>query len=142
MGDENPERRGETRRLRRPVGEKRRGRHEETRAPFARLPAEPQQQGEHLDGLAEPHVVGEAGAEAEPGEETKPAHADILIGTQGRLQRLARMGGRERFGAAAGGERLGEPVARLDPSPGRLGRLRLDRAADLRARQEPHGPAE
>ena len=142
MRDENAERRGEARRLRRPVGEQRGRRDDERRASFARLLAEPQDEGEQLDGLAEPHVVGEAGAEAEFGEEAEPAHADILIGAQSGLQRLARIGGGERFRPAAAGERLGEPGARLHAPPGRVGRENFGRAADLGACQEPHRPAE
>ena len=38
-------------------------------------------QGEDLNGLAEPHVVGEAGAETEPGQKGEPTHADLLVGS-------------------------------------------------------------
>src|SRR5438874_12645337 len=40
------------------------------------------EQGEHLDGLAQPHVVGEAPAEAESAEELHPAKAVALVVAQ------------------------------------------------------------
>ena len=49
------------------------------------LALEHQQQREHLNGLAESHVVGQARAETEFGEQIKPAHAHLLVGPQHRL---------------------------------------------------------
>ena len=43
-------------------------------------------QRQHLDRLAEPHVVGQTRAEAERREQMEPAHADLLIRPQRRLQ--------------------------------------------------------
>ena len=41
-----------------------------------------EQQGDHLDGLAEAHVVGEARPEAEPRHEAQPAQPAALVGAQ------------------------------------------------------------
>ena len=68
MRDDAVEARREALDLRRPVGEQRRRRDEQAGAPrLARVAArsQHQQQRQHLDRLAEAHVVGEAGAEAE-----------------------------------------------------------------------------
>ncbi len=40
------------------------------------------QERQHLDGLAEPHVVGEAAAEAQIAQEDEPSKAGALIGPQ------------------------------------------------------------
>ena len=68
MGDEHVERRRETLGLGRPIGEQRSRSDDQARPPLAAARGERQQQGQHLDGLAEPHVVGKAGAEAETRE--------------------------------------------------------------------------
>ena len=41
-----------------------------------------QVEGDHLDGLAQPHVVGEAAAQPELGHLREPADAAALIGAQ------------------------------------------------------------
>src|SRR6266540_4159865 len=105
------------------------------------MPFQEEQEGEDLDGLPEPHVVGEAAAEAEPREEPEPADAVALVRAERRPERLARI----RLGlepratrAAQLGERLREPRPGLDarPLPVRLG-LRLP-VCELGARDEPH----
>src|SRR3989304_5376001 len=53
---------------------------------------------EELDGLAEPHVVGEAGAEAEVGHLHQPAQAALLVGTEYAVK-VARDGRAARGGA-------------------------------------------
>ena len=101
MDDERLQARREARDLRRPVGEQRGRRHQQRRLALARpLLLQHQQQRQDLDGLAEPHVVGEAGAEPEPGEQMEPLHAGLLIGPQRRLQRAAGIGAREPVRAA------------------------------------------
>ena len=40
-----------------------------------------QQQRQHLHGLAQAHVIGEARAQAEAGQQMQPAHASLLIGS-------------------------------------------------------------
>ena len=81
--------------------------------PLVRSPSslsEHQQQRQHLHRLAEAHVVGEAGAEAERREQMQPAHAGLLIGPQRRLAASrARIDARERVGMTQACERLGQP---------------------------------
>ncbi len=68
-------------------------------------------QREQLDGLAEPHVVGQAGAEPERGQERQPRHAPLLVRPQRRLQ--ARGSG-QRFQRALRGavEQVAQPAVR------------------------------
>ena len=70
-----------------PVGQQRRRRHQQAgplRIGLLRLAH--QQQREHLDGLAQSHVVGEAGAQTQFRQEVQPAHADLLIRAQVSVQ--------------------------------------------------------
>ena len=62
-----------------------------------------EQRGDELRGLAEAHVVGQAGAEAEPAEERQPARAPLLVGPQ-----LAVEPGRRRQRFDGGVERVVE----------------------------------
>ena len=90
MGDERIQTRRKAFQLRRPVGEKRSGRNQKTWLPLvAILVSQHQQQREYLNGLAQSHIVGEAGPETELGEQIKPAHAHLLIGTQRAVQSRA-----------------------------------------------------
>ncbi len=57
-----------------------------------------QEKGDHLHGLAQAHVVGQAAAETKLGEESEPLEAVRLIGAQ-----LGREPGRERPRADAAG---------------------------------------
>ena len=96
--------------LRRPVGEQRGRRHQQRRLAFAgALLFQHQQQRQHLDGLAEAHVVGEARAESEPGEQMQPLHAGLLIGPQRAVERSPGIDARETVGPAQLGQRLREP---------------------------------
>ena len=79
MRQHDPQAWGETRRFRRPVGKQRRRRDEEAWTAGRLPPPQCQQQGEHLDRLAEPHVVGEAGAKPKPGQKVEPTHAGFLV---------------------------------------------------------------
>ena len=101
--------------------------------------AQHQQQRQHLHRLAQPHVVGKAGAEAERRQQVKPAHAGLLIRTQRRLQRVAGIDARERFRAAKPFERLGEPGAGddCDQSAARVARRH---GRDVRARRAGASP--
>ena len=65
-----------------------------------------EQQREDLDGLAEPHVVGQAGAEPEAREEARASRARLLVGPQRAAQRRGRPRGREALGVAQPGEHL------------------------------------
>ena len=55
-------------------------------------------QREQLDGLAEAHVVGEAGAQPQLGEERQPRQAPLLVGAQLRAE------------ARGGGDRRDRPI--------------------------------
>ena len=67
--------------LRRPVGEQRGGRHQKAGCPgAARMPTEYEQKRQHLNGLAQSHVIGQAGPQAELREQIQPPHANLLIG--------------------------------------------------------------
>ncbi len=102
------------------------------------VPLQEEQEGEDLHGLPEPHVVGEAAAEAEPGEVPEPADALALVGSERRPERLARIGPGLAARAAEIGEGLREPRSGLDAGPLAL---RVGLGSSLRevgAREEPH----
>ena len=65
-----------------PVPEQRRRNHEKGRCsqPSRAVATLAEQQRQHLDGLAETHVVGKAGAEAQLRQEAQPAQPLVLIG--------------------------------------------------------------
>ena len=96
-----------------------------------------QQQRQHLDGLAQPHVVGQAGAQPEPGQQMQPLHAGLLVGPQRAVQ--------GRAGIDAGAvrraqrlQRLGQPRPRASPATTRRRRRRRRRASTAGAGQHPH----
>jgi hypothetical protein len=109
--------RGEARELGAPVAEQRRRQDHQVRARDRRCRCSQQQQRDHLDRLAEAHVVGEATTEAEPREQPQPGDAVALVGPQGAVQGRARVG----LGAAARALQLGqharEPRARRGHGP-------------------------
>ncbi len=109
------QRRRETGDLALPVADHRGRAHEERPPPVLgtrRAPVE--QEGEELDGLAEPHVVGEAGAEAEVGHLDEPAEAALLVGAE-RAVEVQRHRGAARAGALAQpGDDAGEVPLRHD----------------------------
>ena len=74
---------GEAAGLRHPVGQYGRGRHHQRRPAWGAA----QQHGQGLDGFAEAHVVGQAGAHAPLGQPRQPFVAGLLIAAQFRLQR-------------------------------------------------------
>ena len=112
--------------LRRPVGEQRRRRHQQARSPsvLGRLTLQHHEQREHLNGLAQTHIVGETAAKTEAGQEVEPAHARLLIGPQRGLQCVAGLHAREPFLAAQRFQRFGQPGAGHHPRPVAVG---LDR---------------
>ena len=80
------EARRELRQLRLPVRDQR-GRHDEqARAFFCLVALQIEQQRDHLDRLAEAHVVGQAGAQPQAGDESQPGVARLLIRAKLRLQ--------------------------------------------------------
>ena len=66
--------------LRRPVREQRGGGHQKAGCRAVRLLTEYQQQRQHLNGLTQSHVIGQAGPQAELREQIQPPHANLLIG--------------------------------------------------------------
>ncbi len=104
-----------------PVGEQR-GRHDEQArpgpVPFAggTIGFAMQEQPDHLHRLSQAHVIGQASAQAQPGDEPQPAHAGLLIMPQLGVQSW-RIGAGERLGRAELGERLLErgPGGQSDP---------------------------
>ena len=80
-----------------------------------------EQQREHLDGLAKAHVIGEAGAEAEPGKQVEPADTDLLVWPKGAVQLTAGIKLFELLGRAQPLEGLGEPRPRDDARPFGIG---------------------
>ena len=133
MHGEHRERRGEPRCFRLPVAEQRGRHHEQVRRPRPRLLD--QEQREDLDGLAEPHVVGQADAEPEAARHREPPEAHRLVGAQRGAQPLARLDRRQPVRSAQPGQHGGQLRPRLDPGRARhflVHRLRR------RSRQEPH----
>ncbi len=96
-----------------------------------------EQQRDHLQRLAEPHVVGKARAKADPRQEAEPARANFLVRPQRRLQRLSGQRRGEHLGTAAGGERLGKPGSRLHFAPRFRSGRRLA-CVNVGAGDEPH----
>jgi hypothetical protein len=68
-------------------------------------------------GLAQAHVVGEAGAQAEAREKPEPADPDLLVGSERGPERRARVGRGQRLGPAQALERRREPLPRHHPGP-------------------------
>ena len=68
---------------------------------------------EQLDGLAQAHVVGQAGAQPERGEERQPGDAALLVGPQLRGERGGRLDRGQRPVRGAG-EQVAEPAGRVD----------------------------
>jgi hypothetical protein len=85
-----------------------------------------------------PHVVRQARAETELGQEIKPAHARLLIGPKRSLKGIPWINSGQVFGTAASLESPGEPRAGLDMRPLR-GRRRAGGGADFGSCQQTHG---
>ena len=118
MGHERRQRRREALDLGLPVGEERRRRHEQMRRLASpRAPLVQEQEAEHLDGLAEPHVVRQADAEPQRRGEREPRHAYLLIGPQRAPKVGTRIGLREPRWPAQLLQRAREPGAGLDARP-------------------------
>ena len=85
-----------------------------------------QQQGEHLNGLAESHVIGQTGAKTQLGEQVQPGQSLTLIRPQRALQGLGHgvavhFGRYQRPGVAQLREDVAQGCACLDVDPGSLG---------------------
>ena len=135
--DQHPQPRREALGFRRPVRQKRRRGDQQRGAmrSLSPLVLQHQQQREHLDRLAQPHVVGEAGAHAQPDEKVEPTHAGLLVRTQLGLEIAARVDVGEAFGRPQSAQHVGEPRAGGHLRPiGGVGRRLVGR----RAGQQPH----
>jgi hypothetical protein len=100
------------------------------------------QERQHLDRLPEAHVVGQAGAEAEPVEEVEPADSRLLARPERGAQRLTRLQLREALRPAEPLERAREPRPGHDTrSVGIRGRP-LVLARPARPGQHPQGLGE
>src|SRR5436309_16097979 len=99
------------------------------------MPLVKEEQRQHLDRLAEPHVVGQAYAELERRGEREPRHADLLIWAQRAVQVRTGIDGCEAARPAQSVERLREPRARLDAGPA-FDRARLIAGGRLRRARE------
>ena len=121
-----------------PIGEQRSGRDNEARARrrVGAVALRKQQQRQDLDGLAETHVVGEAGPEPETADEPQPGDAGLLIGPQRALQRRAWISACGAWGPQ-GLQRLGEPRPGGDFRPAGAGGFRFI-LGHRRAGKHPH----
>ena len=81
MRDQRFQIRSKTLDLRGPIGQERCGRDEDTRLRRT-LAFQDQQQREHLDGFAEPHVVRQACSQSQLRQQIEPADTHLLIRTQ------------------------------------------------------------
>ena len=112
MGDERLQTRRKTFDLRCPVRQQRsRGYQQAWLLLAGRLALEHEQQRKHLNGLAQPHVIGQAGPETEFRDEIEPAHSHLLVGPQRRVQGRAGVDSGQSLRAAETFQRLGEPGA-------------------------------
>jgi hypothetical protein len=142
---------GEAVQLSLPVAEHRHRAHDQRRT-VGRIG---QQRGHELSGLAQAHVVGQAGAEPEPTEEGEPADAPLLVGAEPALEALGRRHRRDP-GVDGAVQQVGEPadlgsidaehiggpgqLADAEPGPEQLLRRRLLRRGQLgQQRLEPTG---
>ena len=119
---------GEPAHLALPGAEQRRRADHERRSRFGLPPV--QVQRDHLDRLAQPHVVGEAAAEPGIAHRRQPGQAPPLIGPQRRRQPGRRLEGHR------GGRDAGDPGGQVGERAFRDHRHRL--AVDLRRARE-HG---
>ncbi len=111
MGDQHPKLRGECRRLSFPVVHNRKWAEDQARP----VPHVPNEMGERCRSFAEAHVVGEAAAEAKPGQKPKPPDRSPLIGPQ-RADKAVRL---ICFGqpiVRKPGHQVGEPSVRRGPT--------------------------
>ena len=112
MGNQQAQAGGETLGFRRPVGQQRSGRDQQAGALRAGTFAfEHQQQRQHLNRLAQPHVVGQASAQPEPCQQVQPLHACLLVGPQAGLEPGARIDPRQAFGLSQALQGFGQPRA-------------------------------
>jgi hypothetical protein len=101
-----------------------------------------QQQRQQLDGLAEPHVVGEACTKPEPREQIEPLHTRLLIRTQRASKRFPGVDTCEPIRMTESGQRFCEPWPGHGLAPVDGGHACSAIAGNAGASQQPHGLAE
>ena len=140
MGDEHAQGRREPVDLGLPVGDQRCGDHEQGgTACDAGALLQREQERQDLHGLAEPHVVGQAGAQSERLQEREPAHAHRLIRPQLGAEPAGQGRLAQSLGPAQAVERFLQPGAGHHFGPRRgLGRGPGGARAHRGARQETH----
>ncbi len=138
MHDRRLQFRGEFVDLRRPVRQQRCRRHQQARLVprIAIVPALREQQRQNLDRLAEPHVVGQACPEPQPGQQMQPLHTGLLIRPQYAMQRRAGIAART-VRCAKFLQRFRQPRSCRNVRPVGGGHLRRI-VRDRRTRQHPH----
>ncbi|WP_275693225.1 hypothetical protein [Nocardioides sp. TF02-7] len=120
-GDADPQARRVARRLARPRRDDAGRRDHEERAVVGALDPRPRDEREHLEGLAEAHVVGQDPAEPVLPQEREPPEPFALVGPQvGRQAHRLRAGD---DGEVAQRLRAADPVGRLGVDDARLGEL-------------------
>ena len=144
VDDHRAQRRREPGRLALPRGQHRGRGHDEHRVVELAALVRPQHHGEHLQRLAQAHVVGEHPAEPAVPEQRQPAEAVDLVGPQGGVEPGGQLGRLDRVEVEQRPHRAGPPVGllldhaerrELLPQPGvhhrdaqRVGGLVLQRA--------------
>ena len=143
MGDEHLQLGGETLDLQAPVVHERGRHHQQVGAVLLVAPAH-RQHAEHLDGLAEAHVVGQTAAELQAAQRPQPLHADLLIRAQLGPQTGVCVDLGPQLGRAQCVEPRRQPFSGDDLRPFRPGVLRAvhPAAVELRAGQHAHRLAE
>ena len=99
-----------------PVAQQRRRKNQE-RGFCALLALQSQEQCQNLDGLAEPHVVGQAGPEAQARQKPQPVDTRLLILTQSRFQGLVRRQRLKVLRAPHLRQHVAEPLAGMNERP-------------------------
>ena len=106
------------------------------------FPFEHQQQRQHLDGLAEAHVVGKACTEPEPRKQIEPLHTRLLIGTQRAPKRFPGIDTSEPIRVTEPCQRFCEPWPGHGLAPVDGGRTCSAITGNAGAGQQTHGLAE
>ena len=120
MHEAGPQCRGEAGHFRLPVRQER-GRQDQQRRASPPPVLEPGQEGQHLDRLAQAHVVGQARAQAQAGEKPQPFHARFLVDAQRGVEIGARPSLFQVFRIAQLGQHFAQPFARVHERPLALG---------------------
>ena len=145
MHGEDSQGRREARQLRLPVAQQGGREHQDRRRVVEALGPQGEQQGQHLDRLAQPHVVGEAGPQSQAGHQAQPVVARLLVGAQDAAQTAGALAGGLPGRLAQVGQDAREPAAghHLRPLVHGIGRRRHLRIEVPRGpRQQAHALCE